>query len=63
MIDKNKLTKTEEGPALHEVATSELQATVGGHVEVYRAVSYPAAGYPWPSPWLTVVQQQYVIGI
>jgi hypothetical protein len=31
MNETNKLTKTEEELALHEVETSELQAIVGGH--------------------------------
>jgi len=69
----NKLTKTDEGPALQEMDVSKLQTIVGGRVEVYEPVSYPAAGYPQPSPWraagypvpdpwLVAGQQQYVTG-
>jgi hypothetical protein len=73
MNDKHKLTKPEAGPELQEIETSDLQAIVGGRVEVYRNVSYPAGGFPSPSPWhaaafpnpepwLVAAQQQYVIG-
>jgi hypothetical protein len=68
----NQLTKNEE-PELCDVKSSELQAIVGGRVEVYGNVSYPAGGFPLPSPWRAVAfpfpdpwlvagQQQYVIG-
>jgi bacteriocin-like protein len=69
----NTMTKAEEGPALQEMNTSELQTIIGGHVEVYEPVSYPTAGTPWPTPWRAAGfpfpdpwraagQQQYVIG-
>jgi hypothetical protein len=68
----NAMTKNKE-PALQAVATSKLQAIVGGRVEVNVPVSYPpggyplpspwhAAGYPVPDPWLVAGQQQYVNG-
>jgi hypothetical protein len=49
MNDKNKLTKTEEELALHEVETSELQAIVGGHLAGQKDPP-PQNGYPWPVP-------------
>ena len=74
MTETNILTKTDEGPARHAGEISELQTLVGGRVEVYGPVSYPAAGTPWPTPrravgypvpdpWLAAGSQQYVIGI
>ena len=69
----NKLTKTDEAPALQEMDVSELQTITGGRVEVYVPVSYPAAGFPlptpwraagfpFPDPWRAAGQQQYVTG-
>jgi hypothetical protein len=51
MNDTNKLTRTEEEPALHEVETSKLQAIVGGHLAGHTEPP-PQNGYPWPTPAL-----------
>jgi hypothetical protein len=65
----NKRRRNQEGSALQDVQTSELQAIAGGRLEVYRELSYPpggfpvpsperAVGYPVPDPWLVAGQQQ-----
>jgi hypothetical protein len=61
MNDKNKITKNDEQPALHEVETTELQAIVGGHVITFGGpLGHPDVPPPpgyGPVPVLTHLQQ------
>jgi hypothetical protein len=51
MTEKNQLTKTEEGTALHEVESAELQAIVGGYLAGHHEPP-PPDGSRWPAPKL-----------